>query len=191
MDHKEIRTLKILEEIDSNKSVNQRTIAGNLNISLGLVNSFIKRLAKKGFIKVTTIPKNRIIYLLTPMGVTEKTRLTYNYIRLSYQFYKETRSKLFTLFDKISKKDIKKVAFFGNSEIAEIAYISLIETGIEFEGLYDIKEDGKFMGKLVKPLNKIDNKSFDTVLITDIEMNEYKYSILLKYVEKNKILELD
>jgi len=49
MDHKDIRTLKLLEEIEENHVQSQRELAKKLNISLGLVNSFIKRLAHKGF----------------------------------------------------------------------------------------------------------------------------------------------
>ena len=74
MDPKDIRTLKILEKVDNGMSPSQRDLAGDLNISLGLVNSFIKRLVKKGFVKITTIPKKRIKYILTPRGAAEKTR---------------------------------------------------------------------------------------------------------------------
>ncbi|MBU4208797.1 MAG: winged helix-turn-helix transcriptional regulator, partial [Proteobacteria bacterium] len=88
MDHNDIRTLKLLEEIEENHVQSQRELAKKLDISLGLVNSFIKRLAHKGFFKITTIPKNRVKYILTPEGVVEKTRLTYKYIQHSYRFYK-------------------------------------------------------------------------------------------------------
>ena len=60
MDTQDIRTLKILEEIEGNKTPSQRYLSDQLNISLGLVNSFIKRLAQKGYFKVTAIPRNRV-----------------------------------------------------------------------------------------------------------------------------------
>ncbi|MBA3036925.1 MAG: winged helix-turn-helix transcriptional regulator [Desulfobacterium sp.] len=53
MKNPDIHTLKILEEIDKGTVPSQRDIAKNLNISLGLVNSFIKRLVRKGFLKIT------------------------------------------------------------------------------------------------------------------------------------------
>jgi len=77
MDPKDIRTLKILEQVDNGKTPSQRDLAGELNISLGLVNSFIKRLVKKGFVKIRTVPKKRLKYILTPHGAAEKSRLTY------------------------------------------------------------------------------------------------------------------
>ncbi|MBT8365400.1 MAG: winged helix-turn-helix transcriptional regulator, partial [Deltaproteobacteria bacterium] len=106
MDPKDIRTLKILERVNDRKSTSQRDLAGELNISLGLVNSFIKRLVKKGYLKIATIPKKRIKYILTPRGAAEKTRLTYEYIQHSYSFYKEARQKLRDLFDEMEKQGV-------------------------------------------------------------------------------------
>jgi len=98
MDNKALRTLQLLEEIEQNHTLSQRYLAKQLNVSLGLINSFIKRLGKKGYFKITTIPKNRVSYIITPKGIAEKSRLTYEYIHHSYQFYKGARSKLSHLF---------------------------------------------------------------------------------------------
>jgi ribosomal protein S25 len=51
--------LKILDEINSESTVTQRTLSSRLNIALGLVNAYIKRLAKKGHIKISKGPMNR------------------------------------------------------------------------------------------------------------------------------------
>ena len=73
MDQDKLRTLKLLEAIDSSEPPTQRELARDLNISLGLVNAFVKRLAKKGYFKITTIPKKRAKYLLTPKGAMAKS----------------------------------------------------------------------------------------------------------------------
>ncbi len=54
--------LRILDEISRESSITQRTLSGKLNIALGLVNTYIKRLAKKGHIKITKGPMNRVKY---------------------------------------------------------------------------------------------------------------------------------
>jgi DNA-binding Lrp family transcriptional regulator len=56
MDAQDIRTLKILQELDTKSTPSQRYLSEKLNISLGLVNLFVKRLAQKGYFKITTIP---------------------------------------------------------------------------------------------------------------------------------------
>ncbi len=167
MDQQDLRTLQILEEIEKNKQTSQRDLARKLNISLGLVNSFIKRLAAKGYFKVSTIPKNRVKYILTPKGMAEKSRLTYEYIVVSYQYYKEARRKLKTLFQDLSADGVKRIVFFGVSEFAELAYLSMKEAPIDMVGVIDDDKTGeKFLGEMVMDSDMLNSLAFDKVLIT-------------------------
>jgi len=127
METQDIRTLKILEKVQDENSPSQRHLARELNISLGLVNSFIKRLALKGYVKATTIPSKRIKYILTPKGMTEKSRLTYKYIQYSYHFYRSSRQKFRRLFADMESQGVRRIVFFGASDLAEIAFLSLQE----------------------------------------------------------------
>ena len=170
MDHKDIRTLKLLEEIEKDYFPSQRELARKLNISLGLVNSFVKRLSYKGYFKITTIPKNRVKYILMPEGAVEKTRLTYQYIQYSYNFYKDARHKIRKLYKKLESQGVRHIVFYGASDFAEIAYISLQETSIEMVAVVDMLKAGKqFLGKLVLDPVNLNSLSFDRVLITTIE----------------------
>ena len=173
MDHKDIRTLKLLEEIEENHVQSQRELAKKLDISLGLVNSFIKRLAHKGFFKIATIPKNRVKYILTPEGAVEKARLTYKYIQYSYRFYKDARHKLRKLFQKLEAERVGRIIFYGANELAEIAYISLQETSIEMVAVVDILKAGEqFLGYLVLDPVYLSLLSFDRILVTSIDSRE-------------------
>jgi DNA-binding MarR family transcriptional regulator len=173
MDARDLRTLKILERVDNEKTPSQRDLAGELNISLGLVNSFIKRLVKKGFVKIATIPKNRIKYILTPSGAAEKTRLTYKYIQHSYSFYKDARQKLRKLCADLEKKGIQRIVFYGAGDLAEIAYISLQETPIQLAAIVDDKKQGqRFMKQIVADPDRLNRIAFDRILITTIDARE-------------------
>ena len=59
MDKSDLRTLKILEQIDEDEQTSQRRLASHLGISLGLANAFVKRLAGKGYFKIVSTPANR------------------------------------------------------------------------------------------------------------------------------------
>ena len=167
MDTQDIRTLKILEEIGKDYTQSQRDLSSKLNISLGLVNSFIKRLANKGYCKITTVPKNRIKYILTPKGAIEKTRLTYQYFQYSFEFYRMTRSNFREHLKNLVEQGVKRVVFYGVSEVAEIAYISLQETTIEMIAIVDENKTGKlFWGKVVKSPNILESLLFDKIIIT-------------------------
>ena len=170
MDPRDLRTLKILEKVDNDGTPSQRDLARDLNISLGLVNSFIKRLAKKGYFKMGHLPKNRIRYILTPRGVAEKTRLTYEYIQHSYKFYKEARQKLRDLFGELEKQGVLRIVFYGAGDLAEIAYVSLQESSIELVAVVDEMRVGKrFMQYTVAHPDLLGSLWFDRVLITTID----------------------
>jgi DNA-binding MarR family transcriptional regulator len=169
MDPKDLRTLKILEQIGSNNASSQRDMASELNISLGLVNSFIKRLAKKGYLKITSIPKNRISYIITPHGAAEKTRLTYLYIQHSYKFYKEARQKLRDLYIDLENQSLTRIVFYGAGDLAEIAYISLQETGIQLIAVVDdVKMGARFMKYIVTDPVRLETDAYDRILVTTI-----------------------
>jgi len=169
MDPKDLRTLKFLEQVDNNKTSSQRAMAGELNISLGLVNSFIKRLVKKGYLKIASIPKNRIRYILTPRGAAEKTRLTYLYIQHSYNFYKEARQKLRDLYNDLENQSLTRIIFYGAGDLAEIAYISLQETGIQLVAIVDdVKMGTRFMKFVVADPVRLETFAYDRILVTTI-----------------------
>ena len=144
-------------------------IAKKLNISLGLVNSFIKRLAHKGYFKVTNIPRNRVKYILTPKGAAEKTRLTYEYIKYSFGFYKKSRQKLRELLQHLVKQGFTRIVFYGISDLTEIAYISLQEFPIELVAVLDDSKIGEFFwGHVVADHSHLEILSYDKVLVTVI-----------------------
>jgi DNA-binding MarR family transcriptional regulator len=192
MDTQDIRTLKLLEEIDKDYTQSQRDLSNKLDISLGLVNSFVKRLANKGYFKIATLPKNRVKYILTPKGAMEKTRLTYQYLQYSFALYRGARRNLQKHFNLLVAQGVKRVVFYGVSEIAEIAYISLQETSIKMVAIVDEKREGKiFLGNVVKEPRVLDSLSFDRILITSMNKDDSQLEkILKKGIARSKIVML-
>ena len=192
MDQRDIRTLRILEEIDKGHTPSQRALANHLNISLGLVNSFIKRLTNKGYFKILNIQRNRVKYLLTPKGVTEKTRLTYEYIKLSYQFYNGAREKLRELYECLEDEGNCRLVFYGAGDLAEIAYISTHGTSIKMIAVVDSFCKGKmFFSEHILDPEELQTLSFDKILITTTDAIDSVYnSILERGIPNNKIMML-
>ena len=192
MDLQDIRFLQILKEIDSNQSPSQRDLARKLNISLGLVNSFIKRLAKKGYVKITTVPSNRLRYALTPQGFGEKTRLTYKFIRYSFRFYKEALSNLLDLLDESKGRKPEKVILYGVDDLTEIALIFLRSTNMKIVGIVDDQKKGeKFFNYTIISSAELNDLEFDKILITAIESRENMFNKLLENkIPKGKIIML-
>jgi DNA-binding MarR family transcriptional regulator len=192
MDPLDLRTLKILEKVDNDGAPSQRDLARDLNISLGLVNSFIKRLAKKGYFKIGHLPKNRVRYILTPRGIAEKSRLSYQYIQYSFKFYKEVRQKLWDLYAELETQGVRRIVFYGAGDLAEIAYLSLQQSCIELVAVVDDGKAGnKFMQFTVAHTDRIESLWFDRILITSVNSTE---SILEKIttldIPPNRVIEI-
>jgi DNA-binding MarR family transcriptional regulator len=173
MDNEAHRTYRILEEVSENQSLTQRKLSQKLGMALGLTNLYLKRLVKKGYIMVDTMPRNRIIYNLTPKGIAEKSTLTYEYMKYSFNFYKDLRSNLKKVFLAIEKEEAKRIVFYGAGEIAEIAYLSLQETRLDLVEIVDDFKVGKnFFGKEVKPAAFINDTTYDRVIVTSLASKE-------------------
>ena len=173
MDLQDIRTLKILEKVERDSTSSQRDLARELNISLGLVNSFVKRLTQKGYFKIKQIPKNRIRYILTPRGFAEKSRLTIEYIQHSYQFYKNIRKKMRDLYVDLEQQGVRRIVFYGVGEMAEIAFVALHETEIELTAVVDDGKIGRrFMSLVVLSPLQLSSLQFDRIFITTIRPQE-------------------
>jgi DNA-binding MarR family transcriptional regulator len=179
MHPQDIKSLQILEEIDSSQSPSQRDLARRLDMSLGLVNSFIKRLARKGYLKVTTIPRNRVKYILTPTGFAEKSRLTYEFIQYSFHFYKRALGNFQSLLNELEERGVKRLVFYGANDLAEIAFISLKATDIKLVGIVDdLRQGEKFLDFTVKSTGELSTLEFDRIIITTVDSKQAIYNKL-------------
>src|SRR5207344_730137 len=113
MDLQGQRDLLLLSELNRDGGATQRTLATKLGVARGLTNLCLKRLARKGYIKITTIPRNRIRYLLTPQGVTEKSRLTYLYMQYSLSYYRDMRMRLKEMLSNFDEARDRRVVIYG------------------------------------------------------------------------------
>ena len=170
MDKEDIHILRLMGEVERNGSFSQRELARRLNLSLGLVNRFIKRLVSKGYFKVKTLPRNRVKYLLTPKGLAQKSRLTVEYLRYSVNFYKEIKSLLVSRFREMEQKGIRRILFYGCGEVAELAFLYLQLTGIKLVGVLDNAHHGEgFFGHRIGRVNSLKAGKWDAVLITRLD----------------------
>ncbi len=90
--------LNLLRKIRDKPKSSQRELAEELGFSLGKLNYILKSLKIKGLIKIRNFEKNRkklnYIYLLTPKGIAEKTKLTMNFMKRKMQEYDELKKDL-------------------------------------------------------------------------------------------------
>ena len=90
--------LNLLRKISINKNQSQRDMAKDLGFSIGKLNYCLKSLNEKGLIKIKNFKKNpnklNYVYLLTPKGINEKTRLTVNFMKRKMREYDELKKEM-------------------------------------------------------------------------------------------------
>ena len=185
------RDLQLLSEVERDASVTQRSLAKKLGVALGLTNLYLKRLARKGYIKITTIPRNRIKYLLTPRGMGEKSRLTYLYMQYSLSYYRDMRQRLKDVLSGLSSAGAKRIVIYGTGELAELAYLTIREMDLTLVGFVDGDQERTFLSYPVWPIEAVPNWEVDAVLIADLEDTKNVQARVFRVgVSKEKVVTL-
>lgn len=180
MEKEDLHILRLMGEIDRDGNHSQRELSRRLNISLGLVNTFIKRLVNKGYFKVSTMPRNRVKYFLTPAGLARKSRLTVEYLRYSVDSYKEIKNLILGRYKEMEDNNVKSILFYGAGEVAELAYLYLQLTNIRLSGIVDEKKNGKnFFEFKISGLDTMGKIDWDIVLLTSLEDTEKDIETLI------------
>ena len=90
--------LILMRVINENPQMTQRDLSSRMGLSLGKINFLIKSLIEKGFIKADNFKNsnNKIsyLYLLTPAGIEEKTRITYRFLKRKMEEYEKLENEI-------------------------------------------------------------------------------------------------
>lgn len=180
------RSFLLLSEIAGEEPLSQREISRRLGIAVGLVNSYLKNLVAKGYVRVKDFPRNRYAYLLTPQGFAEKSRLAYQHLTYFTGLYTVARQDYLDLFRGLEAEGVREIVFCGVDEMAEIAYLSLQETRLQLVQVMDQGEPvGEFFGRKVQP---IDSPLSRPVIITSLKRsNELRQELCLRGIDRHLI----
>ena len=171
------RDLEILTAIDEGGALTQRALAQRLGVALGLANLYVKRLARKGCIKIVEFPRKpaarkRLRYLLTPRGMSEKTRLTYEHMTYSLGLFRRARQTLRASLAELPELGAKRIALVGAGEAAEVAWLTLRELHLEPLAVFTREGGGQFLGLPVRPLGELRPEDFDAAIVASFDRPE-------------------
>jgi DNA-binding MarR family transcriptional regulator len=177
MERQHERDLEILTAIAEGAPLTQRALAQRLGVALGLANLYLKRLARKGMIKIVEFPRKpaarkRLRYLLTPRGVAEKTRLTYEHMAYSLDLYRRARQTLRERLSEIPARGARRIGLVGAGEAAEVAYLTLRELGLEPAAVFSADGAGPFLGLPVRAVAELPEHELDAIIVATFERPE-------------------
>ena len=138
MTPEELRTLTLFNTVESRPEINQRQLARELDVSLGLTNTYFQRVLKKGWIRAKQVKPRRWLYFLTPQGALEKSRLSLSYLHRTLESFRELKSKGDEYLYVLSEKGASGIHLCGEDDLTEV--LSFCFTGFEIELLSVIQE---------------------------------------------------
>ena len=138
MTPEELRTLTLFNTVENSPEINQRQLAQELDVSLGLTNTYFQRVLKKGWIRAKQVKARRWLYFLTPQGALEKSRLSLSYMHRTLESFRELKSKGDAHLRILSKKGVRGIHLCGDNDLTEV--LSYCFSGFEIELLSIIPE---------------------------------------------------
>ena len=138
MTPEEIRTLTLFNTVESRPEINQRQLARELDVSLGLTNTYFQRVLKKGWVRAKQVKPRRWLYFLTPQGALEKSRLSLSYLHRTLDSFRELKAKGDEHLRILSQKGIRGIHLCGENDLTEV--LSFCFSGVEIELLSVIPE---------------------------------------------------
>jgi len=185
-----LRDLRLLEELERNPIISQRELSHKFGIALGVTNACLKRMVRKGWVRIRGFDHRRIGYYLTPKGFVEKSRLTFHLVSGIVQHYSELKQVIGERLLEMQHDGKERIVFYGVSDEMEVAYVTLQGVNLKLVGI--VEDDGKFKPKIIfgheiEPVSRVKELKPEAILITSLNGIDNKRKNLGEIFEGNSI----
>ena len=186
MTPEELRTLTLFNTVESSPKVNQRQLAQELDVSLGLTNAYFQRVLKKGWVRAKQVKPRRWLYFLTPQGALEKSRLSLSYLNRTLDSFRELKSKGDEHLRTLSNKGVNGIHLCGENDLTEV--LSYCFSGFEIELLTIIPEKSLLDNPEQSANSTLPElKSGELILLASLEHQIYLAELLVQQeLQKNQ-----
>jgi len=186
----EIRELNLLQELEKNPIISQRELSHKFGIALGLTNACLKRMARRGWIRIMSLDHHKIGYYLTPKGFAEKANLTLNLISWTVQHYSALKEIIGRKLLEMENSGVKRIVFYGLSDEMEIAFVTLQGVNLELVGI--VEDEDKINRKEVfgfelRDVRQVEILKPEAVLITSLANQAERTEKLANLIDVEKI----
>jgi hypothetical protein len=174
--------LGVLDAVERNPSVTQRSVARELGIALGLVNAYLHRCLSKGLIKIGQVPPRRYAYYLTPRGMSEKSRLTATYLMDSFAFFRQARTQCNELFQELAARGQRRLALVGGGDLAEVARLVARDHLVEIAGIAPASADAVGLAASLEAFGPL-----DAVVVTALEQSRESFAAAVELLGAERV----
>ena len=174
------KEMHLLYEIDRQPDASQRTLSKRVGIALGLTNILIRKLAEKGYIRVSQAGWKRWVYTLTPSGISHKARLTVGYIQQFLGHYQQVRQLLREELAVLELNAESRIAVCGTGSSGELVYLALRELDIDEIDFFekDSAPGNRFVGMPLRNVMTLEPDDYDKVIVAHLDGSGLNLEIL-------------
>lgn len=173
MEKKQLKTLQLLEAIEQKKKQSQRELSKKLNISLGLVNRFIKDLKDQGIIEAIKPLNYTTEYFLTAKGIEKKNQLRMQHVSYALQFYNRIKHMIEKRLSEVKTVNENNLILYGAGELCEIACIYLRNDKRTKIKIIDDEEAGNYTcGIKIRNEKDLDRMDYDDLIIMKLDEDD-------------------
>lgn len=153
----------IMSEVSENIKVTQRDLSRKLGVSVSTVNILMSKMIREGLIKMTHVSQKQVLYMLTPVGIMEKTQKTVRYLKGHYRAIYETKEKIKSLLDRLYQEYDIIYVLMRNDEMTEILTMAIHE--------YKSKHN-KANIQMIHSIVDIDSNGYNKPILLYLSLNE-------------------
>ena len=186
----EIRELSLLQELEKNPIVSQRELSNKFGIALGVTNACLKRMVRRGWIRISSLNHHKIGYFLTPKGFTEKAKLTLHLISWTVKHYSTLKDMIGERLLEMQNRGVQRIVFYGVSDEMEIAFVTLQGLDLKLVGIVEDEEKinrKDVFGFELKAIQEIETLKPDGVLITSFVGQDERGEKLKKLLDLQRV----
>jgi DNA-binding MarR family transcriptional regulator len=186
----EIRELSLLQELEKNPIVSQRELSNKFGIALGVTNACLKRMARRGWIRIMSLDHRRIGYFLTPKGFAERAKLTLHLVSWTVKHYSTLKDIIGERLLEMRNKGVERIVFYGVSDEMEIAYITIQGVDLELIGIVEDEDKinrKEIFGFELKDIREVEMLRPDAVLITSLANQAERTEKLANLIDVERI----
>ncbi len=119
---REFEMINVLAKVHS---ANQRELSSRAGMSLGMTNVVLKRLAKKGLLKIRQLNRRKVDYLLTSRGFSEKTKKSYRYMLKTIDSVNIIKAHIQVVLRTAMEKNRREFVMLGDGDFHDIVELAI------------------------------------------------------------------
>jgi DNA-binding MarR family transcriptional regulator len=178
-----LRDLRALEALDEKPDITQRDLASRLGIAVGLANACLRKMARKGLVKIKRINSRNITYHLTPAGIAEKARLSLQFAETTIDYYRRAKALVSETLARLESGGVTRIAIVGATDVAEIVAICSHGYGMDVAAIVDSKQavaGASILGIPVVSAEAMSPEGVEALILASVDEDQDSAALLKK-----------